>query len=223
MAFPTVAATNGGYDGTGTSHTVNLPSGIVAGDLLIVFFDSYTNLTVTFPSGWTKLFDGNSGTYGQTLVCYYRVADGTEGSTIAVTTSASEPTAHTSYRITGYSGAPTCGTLATGTNTNPDPPSCSPGWGAQDILWIAVCGAAAYVTAAPSGFGSFINEPTYSQYLGNIGSAQENYHGSYLNPGTFTINGSASWCANTVAIRPAAAPKGAWGNKASKMMAVNMI
>ena len=30
--FPQVAATNGGYDDGGTSHTVNLPSGIVAGN-----------------------------------------------------------------------------------------------------------------------------------------------------------------------------------------------
>jgi len=56
MAYPTVETTNYGHDDSisGTSHTVNLPSGISASDLLLIFFGLYTS-SVNTPSGLSTL------------------------------------------------------------------------------------------------------------------------------------------------------------------------
>jgi len=202
-SFPTVAAVNGGYDGTGTSHTVNLPSGIASGDLLLVFFNSESNPTITFPDGWYNLFQASYST-NVTFGAWYRIADGTEGSTITVTTSTSQSTDHTSYRITSYSGTPTVGTAVTGIGTTPNPPSLTPSWGAKDILWFAAVGywgsfnISAYPTNYTNGRKDGLNLC--------LGTARRELNAASEDPGTFTLTGSALWVANTVAIAPASVP-----------------
>jgi hypothetical protein len=205
--FPTVAAVNGGYDTSAdTEHTVNLPSGIELGDLLLVIFGVDGAPTITFPEGWTQLFEEAYGTQNKLKVCY-RVADGEEGSSITVTTSISKRSAHTSYRITGYSGTPECGTAAKGTGTTPDPPSLNPSWGAKDTLWLAIEGNDGdnHATAYPANYTD--GRADYVEFYGagtGVGSARRELNASSEDPGTFTISGWDSWIANTVAIQPAA-------------------
>src|SRR5215472_3753213 len=58
MAFPVVAATNtSAVSSNATSHTVNLPSGITSGDLLLIFFGDSLNggASTTTITGWTGL------------------------------------------------------------------------------------------------------------------------------------------------------------------------
>ena len=56
-AFPVVQAINTSSEPINTAnHTVNLPSSISSGDLLIVFFSCDANETVTWPGGWTSIF-----------------------------------------------------------------------------------------------------------------------------------------------------------------------
>lgn len=134
--WPTVAAVNGGNDTVDqTSHTVNLPANIVSGNLLLVFFGSHGVPTITFPGDWTQLFQtaNSSIMFG----AWYKVANGTEGATITVTTSNVQETAHTSYRITDYQGVPQVGTSVGAYSSLPDPPSLTPSWGAQNTLWFA--------------------------------------------------------------------------------------
>lgn len=73
----------------GTSHTVNLPSSIQANELLggaVICDDVNKTLSAT---GWTFV-ESNSASSSSTSVGFmYRVADGAEGSTVTVTTSAS--------------------------------------------------------------------------------------------------------------------------------------
>lgn len=206
MAFPQVAAVNGGNDTVNrTDHTVNLPAGIQAGDLLLVFFASDGNPTITFPEGWTELFDKLSALEVR-LVVWYRVADGEEGATITVTTSNIQMTAHTSYRITGYSGVPECGDATTGNSTTPDPPSLTPSWGAKDTLWFAVCGydANKTVTAYPTDYTNGRNDFADSLWGCGVGSARRELNAESENPNVFTISASEQWVANTIAIQPVA-------------------
>jgi len=58
--FPVVEAENGGNDIIDQlNHTVNLPAGIVAGDLLLVIFGADGNFeAVGWPGGWVELFEG---------------------------------------------------------------------------------------------------------------------------------------------------------------------
>ena len=209
--YPVVAAENGGNNAVNsTEHTVNLPSGIQAEDLLLVFFVSDGTPTITFPEGWTQLFQD-----AYLLVkfgAWYRIADGEEGATITVTTSDSQATAHTSYRITGYSGAPEVGT-STGANSGyPDPPNLTPSWGAKDTLWFAVCGYDREwtVTAYPTNYTDGRNDIANVSDGCGVGSARRELNATSEDPSTFTISAADQWVANTVAIQPSAvaAPPG---------------
>lgn len=65
---------------TGTTGvTLNLPTGVVANDVLVVFITTFEALTPTPPSGWTLLYNNPAGTYSEQW-CYYRVAGASEPS-----------------------------------------------------------------------------------------------------------------------------------------------
>lgn len=214
MAFPVVAAVNGGNNpGDTANHTVNLPAGINAGDLLLVFFASDGNPTIGFPGGWTCLFQewAAGGSPAVRFGCWYRIADGGEGATINVTTSASERSAHTSYRIVDYFGVPEAGTpVASGPTPNPDPPSSSPSWGALDTLWLAACGydSNKTVTFYPTNYTDGRNDLANQVDGCGVGTARRELNAASENPGTFTISGNDQWVANTVAIQPKSIPVG---------------
>jgi hypothetical protein len=217
MAFPTIQATNESSTNTaGTSHTINLPTGITAGDLLIVCLDKgSTAATVNALAGWTELLDENAG---NGLYIAYRLADGTEGSTIGLTTSASTRSAEITFRISGAQDpatqAPQIGTTATGTSTTPDPPSVTPTGGAKDYLWIALFGQAgeeadddAWANTPPT---NYTPSPPLQKSCGTVGTnlggliaaASRQLNASSENPGTFAVDVSNAWRAQTIAIHP---------------------
>lgn len=208
MAFPQVAATNNGVNSSNdTNHTVNLPAGILAGNLLIVIFchdDDAEN--VTFPEGWTKFFDTDQAAMGLTIA--WRKADGEEGASITVTTASSEKSAHISYRITDAidptSQPPEASTGVTGENENPDPDSLTPTGGAKDYLWLTPLGwdTGMAVEAYPANYGN--GERYSSGGAGNcsVAVARRELNAISENPGTFTIDESEEWVACTVAVHP---------------------
>lgn len=206
-AFPIVAATNTSVrETTGTSHTVNLPAGITSGDLLIVFFGAGNGVTVTWPGGWTEFTSGTvAGSVQQNAA--YRRADGTEGASITVTTSAARRSVHASYRITGHHATSNPeGASATGTSANPDPPNLAPSWGtAEDVLWIVseTHSTSDAITAYPTNYGNTLEIATSVSAL-RLGSARRELNASSENPGTYTIANSRDWVAGTAAVRPAA-------------------
>ena len=91
---------------SGTSHTVNLPASIASGDYLIGCFATDGNPTITWPAGWTLLSEAADGGSASRQSVYYRVADGTEGATITIGTSAAEFAVAHVYRITNATGTP---------------------------------------------------------------------------------------------------------------------
>lgn len=87
---------------SGTSHSITLPAGIVAGDKLVMFLWTDANATVTSLTGWTSIGSG-AAAEGK---LYVRVADGTEGATVNVTFGSSVQQAAIIYRIsTLYEGS----------------------------------------------------------------------------------------------------------------------
>ncbi len=201
-SFATVATTNSGTDASRTSHTVNLPSGILSGHLLIVIFTEIGNSTITFPAGWTSLFTQTGQGSTPTLTARYRVADGTEGSTITVSTGSSVATSHISYRITGYSGTPEVGSATVGGDSSPDPASLSASWGYWNNLWLAIEGASGAVSLSsyPSGFGSGLNAGGGTCLTA---SARLNSTEAAVDSGAFTNSTPSYWVANTIVIKPA--------------------
>lgn len=100
MAAPAIATSAPFYGATDTP-TLNLPTGVASGDLLIAVLSLNANRTITAPAGWTvesedvdPVFSGRKGVYS-------RVADGSEGSSAVWTLSVGATTAALMLRITG--------------------------------------------------------------------------------------------------------------------------
>jgi len=212
MAFPSVASKNNSYRADiGTSHTVNLPAGIQAGNLLLVFFALRVTalVTITFPEGWTKIAEIMD--YRSEIGIAWREADGNEGATITVTTSSSLRSAHISYRITGATDpdtqAPEVSTGASGSSANPDPDSLTPTGGVKDYLWIALDyhdGGTIPVTGYPANYNDnqeYRDVPDQN-YAATLGIATRELNASSEDPGTFTLSSSRYWGACTVAVHP---------------------
>lgn len=209
LGYPSVAAVNGGSTPVDSSHTVNLPAGIESGDLLLIFFASDGSPVITFPNegvDWFQLFETD---YTQvTFGAWYRIADGGEGASITVSTSASQEASYTSYRIIDYSGTPEVGSSVTGTNANPDPPNLTPSWGSSDNLWFAICGYDRDVTVSsyPTFYTDGRNDVGGTPGGCGVGSARRTYRGASDNPLNFVLSGADEWIANTVAVRPTLSP-----------------
>ncbi len=211
MAFPTIAATNSNQENVNqTVHTVNLPAGISNGDLLIVGFClDGDGGAMTWPAGWTELYNVLGPSSVPNLQARFRRADGTEGATITVTSTNSEKSASVSYRITGHHTVtdPESAT-AGGTTANPDPPVLNPaGWGTEDTLWIVLYGwdGGRINDAYPASYTlSQVTDRNNAADGCGLAIAGQNINAASENPGTGTINTSDQWVASTLAIRPAA-------------------
>ena len=211
-SFPVIEAENGGFNNTDSnSHIVNLPTGIASGDLLLVFFSAKGDPTITFPTGWTSLF--NTANLGIVRFgCWYRIAEGSEDTTITVTTPGnSVKTAHTSYRISGYSGLPEANASVGSDHTGGRPPLLSPSWGARDTLWIAACGhdgGNRAVNTYPTNYSNGRNDRSWVSGVG-VGTARRSLNDASENPGAFTMVPDEvpfAWVAATVAISPQVPP-----------------
>ncbi len=211
MTFPTVETTSVGAEtGNETSHTVNLPSGIVSGDLLVVEFSYALPNTTTFPAGWTNFITRNNGN-GIRTDAAWRDADGTEGASITVTTNDNATRSdHAVYRISGAEDpdtqAPEVSTGATGTDASPDPDSLTPTGGAKDYLWIALMGsddASDDITAGPTSYTNLLVGENGSSLAIHVASAERQLNASSEDPGTFTLENSEEWLAATYAVHPA--------------------
>jgi hypothetical protein len=191
-----------------TSHTLNLPSGIVAGERLLLVIGKSSTLAqnCTTPAGWTQLINENQAQGA--LHVYTRIADGSEGATLSLTTSAATAVCCMAFRMKNAASAtgPAIGTTATGSSTAPNPPSLTPSWGSARNLWIAFGGirsTAATVSAWPTGYTN--NQTSLASTGGTTNRlflATKYATGTVDDPATFTLSASVSWRSNTLAVRP---------------------
>ena len=220
-ANPTTAA---------TAHTVTYPTGIQAGETLLMVADKgSTAATIAAITGWTELLDEN---LANGLYVAWKKADGTESGTFTVTTSASTRLVVMIYRISGAAdptvSPPQIGTTSTGTSATPDPPSLTPSGGSKDYLWIAIAGMAGeeadddtWGNTPPSGYNPSpprqIAAGTVGTNLGGLLLAAEvGKTAATENPGTFGVDVSAAWRAQTIAVVPApSGPATLFGQTAS--------
>ena len=209
--FPVVGATASSVEtGDTKTHNISLPSGIAQGDLLLIFYADKNAATAITTTGWIELYDNLDASGRNRRSAYYRIADGTEGTTAIFTTTANERSAHTSYRIVKgtYQGSPVAATPSVSSTDSKlaDPPINDPGWGIKNILWIAASHSSGNDNAsppvAPAGYTSLI-----TGYTGNNGTeharvvtAQRDFTSASENPGPFSLSSNVNWAANTVAI-----------------------
>jgi hypothetical protein len=213
---PAIAGVSGGNGTTDTnSHTAPLPASISSGDLLIMVACWDGNPTVTWPAGWTSLAASAAASNAARLEIRYRVADGSEGASITIGTSANEMFACTGLKITGYQGTPEASSGATGTSTGPGfAEALSPSWGVSDeTLWLMCAGydqGQRYVSAIP---GVLIRGGTLGSGGANPNQRADNSAGCGVAvaaiemsvvTGAFngvTISASEEWAAFLIAVR----------------------
>lgn len=207
MAFPIIQTYNTGSVEESTSHYINLPSGINAGDLLLVFFTcdggEVTILVNTSSSGtkWTKLDEYAS--FANTAACFSKIAEASN--VLVLTTNSSESSTYIVYRISGTGLSNPVVQYNEGSTVNADPPSVTPVFGNKEYLWIVYGGFDGTVipSAAPSGFTGLITEQSaYAEQPSSASAYDENQTSSAYDPGAFTSS-STYWVTFTVCIAPA--------------------
>lgn len=126
------------------SHQVTLPANTAAGDLLILLWSDHLDIpkpeTLTPPTGWTSIVSTAYHDGKHSARVWYKIADGSEGSSVTVTTSADTESATVIYRLPSGSfiGVPVASaTTATNLNTStPTAPALTTGFGNVRTLWI---------------------------------------------------------------------------------------
>jgi hypothetical protein len=218
--YPTIVDSNGGTDSATTSHTVNLPASIVAGNILLMYFTNYNAsgsvVSVTTPSGWTSLASQVIGDNAYASRClytvFYKVATGSEGATVTVTTGTSDNSANSTYQISGYSGVPQISTIAhttypaSATSSIPFN-SLAPTWGSQTTLWLEnigyeISGSDSVVSAYSTSFTSQRND---HESTTGTGTAYRNQTTATEAPSNATLSIAAYYGSSVIGIAPAIA------------------
>lgn len=222
MAFPTIRGTPAfSTTAGGTTHTVNLSSSPVAGNLLLLFVSgggtaTITDRTNTFvTNGFTTSLANSEG---QTIAGVHhvvaKVATGSEPATITLNTSAASTLRCVCFEIQDWHGTIATGLAAavqayvTVTSTW-NPPNLDPSeWGTEDTLWLAGFlgqGIIATVTAPGGGYSSLYEDLGGVADRGNVIIHSQNLAAASSDPGAFTTTTiDREGLAFTIAIRPAA-------------------
>jgi hypothetical protein len=201
-----------------TAHNVPYPApsgGILAGDLLLCFVgedSAAAGDSVTWPAGWTELLDTHDATNAINAACAWKKAAGGESGTFAVTTANAQGGGIRVQCIRGAADptvTPPELTSATGSSTNPNPPSETASWGAEaGTLWIAAAAndGNVAITAAPASYVDFANTRWANTSGAGVATAWRYLTAAAASedPGTFTM-ATEQWVAWTVAVRAASA------------------
>lgn len=187
---------------------LNMPSGIQAGDLLVVFASNdATGGTGMAISGWTQLFHQQ---YTGDVVSYGAWAKIAAGSDTATLTGASQDYTAVAIRVVNH-GVTTIatdikvGTPALTSGANPDPPSLDAG-ASNKWLWVEGYGAddddetATYWSTSYTGVASVESAQSTSSTISTLAYRQNETQTE--NPGTMAMGLSEEAVANVIAIPP---------------------
>lgn len=198
MAFPTV---NGSIAATanasGTTMNATMPSGIVAGELLLLLVAC--GGTGHDVSGWTEVTSGLSPSGGSVLAAWVKEAVGSDTAVLNPDGAGSQVAGMICMRIGGWSGVLSD---VTGVSANqgittaaPNPPSHTALY-TRDNLWIAVGAGNGDPGSAPTNYTGFSSVDLASsasvmeQARRALNALTENpgaFGGTVGNPGTMTI------------------------------------
>lgn len=211
MAFPTIQPIETRQIASSTTHSIVLPSEIVAGELVLIFH-SNSSAVPTYPTGW------NATPIRATGFCYgallYAVADGTTaGSTVSITLSSARAGCAQIIRISGWEG--TIGSGLTVGTVDPafdtlDPAAVTASWGSDDNLFICALVAGdddVAVTGYPTNYtqGAYVNTGAGLNLGAEIATAYRELAAATDNPGSFTLASSESQGAVALVVRPGTA------------------
>lgn len=201
--FPQViASATTALAGGGAAKSANLPSGIVAGMMLVVVAATNGDENYSTPAGWTKLFEKKNGTGSQdrNVGVFTRIADGTEGSSMGAIASSSAGLAAIALTIGGSRGAEVNATgVSASSGTAVNPPSLTLSGGAAPALWMAVaaCRSTSFSAFPPGYTGLSANNSNMI-----VGLAYKTLQAATEDPGNFTQASSDSQACTTLAFLP---------------------
>ena len=208
MAFPNVVARNETATTTAAT-TITVPFTQTTNDLVVILLAAPSVISISSnDEGFTSFVSSGGHAFG-----LYKVLDGSEGGDVVITLSASVKAAAVSYNIQGSDGAAPETSATSGTSTTPDPPSLTPVNGSKDYLWLAFVRQAGeeldddtWCTAAPTDFTNLLQKTTGTGGAASTNcsaaSAERQFTGSVLDPGTFTVAQSLAWRTITISIAP---------------------
>jgi hypothetical protein len=223
MAFPQVAATSTGNFSTTGSGAITLPTGISAGDRLLVFIssDNGNGDTLTYTptgTGWSVIATENTVAHSSAwLEKLSASGDSADDLSVALGgNSAAELLAYIGLRITGHDAAEAVAQAvqsffdvgAGDPSANPDAPSLSPSWGSADTLWLwgaAWDNATRTISSYPSSYTSnqVANNAASSSAGVALAIASRELASSSTDPGTATISVAEQWSAWLIGVKPA--------------------
>jgi len=215
MAFPVVESTaKSSVNTAGQSHAVTLPASIAATDLVLITMDIGSTLaTLNALTDWGEILD-ESAANGLKILWYTGAG---VPSNPTFTSSANTRSASIAWRISGANKTitPQIGSTATGTSATPDPPASAAPGSTKDYLFIAFAGMAGE-EADDDTWGNtpptnYLPNPPLQKSCGiagtNLGglivAASRQFNtGSAQDPGTFGVDVSAAWRAQTIMVHP---------------------
>jgi hypothetical protein len=200
-----------------TNHDVTMPSGVEVGDLLLCIFTcddaSPSTANPTFPVGWITVgeFWAVLTPEALTMMVACKVADGTEGSSIVVTTAVAQESTHATYRIVGAADPGVTPPEAAEDNdpgsTLAMPPLLTPAGGTQNYLWLFAVGISIQGGVAN---GTVPSEYRNSQFVPATTDgwstlcAERVHRAASEQPGTIELSADREWMALTISVPPAA-------------------
>jgi len=154
----TVVSISTPYTSTSTpSVTVNTPSGVQAGHLLIahIVWESNSDLISSVPSGWTQIFNATAGTRVIRHALYYKIAASNEPSSYTWGLSSAVEAIGFIIAFSGVDTASPIGNYSNSTSTSSSASCTAPAINIQAAgNWAIHCAANAYGTTytPPSGY-----------------------------------------------------------------------
>jgi hypothetical protein len=185
-----------------TAKSVTLPAGIQAGDLLIVLIASGATIHPD-PAGWTQiagLAHTSSGTPDVTMDGFWRIADGSEGASLAITLMSASRSAHIALRVEN-AAAPSFSVVA-GFSTTPDSANLIPSGGANRYLWIsaAAINLSSTTPTVPADYGNLA--AVAATTTPSLATVERLRDAASEDPGVWTYPSSSNWVALTIAVPP---------------------
>lgn len=214
MPAPQIVGRTQGNRNTLVANTViTLPSGIQAGDMLVIFSGGFSSsaVTCTTPAGWTRtVANAATGSYMRTLDVFHKIADGTETS-VTLTYNASVFSAWGAICVRGANNIEAATMQSSITANAPNCPSITSTLGAAQKLFLAIASQTSVgfvAQAAPSGYSDFgqevaiyssTNDGPRTMWSSKVSANREEDPPAYPNP--IVLSGANSgWFATTLAL-----------------------
>ncbi len=199
----------------GTSVTVNKPSGVGSGDLLIaaVSTDGGISGSLAAPSGWTLLDRGTDSAGAVTLGVWYKIAGASEASSYTFTWTSNKQAYGWIMRFTGHNaGAPINASVFQGGSSTSSSPPCPSVTTTVANTMIVRIGAfdRAYITVDSPGLTGHTpitmdrSNTGVNACSGGAGYKQQATAGA-SGTSNFTLTGAEQYRTATIAIAPGAA------------------